>query len=152
MASKKPRYRFFDFLKKTRFRFLTGTRYPKEHYCILWFLLVAALFTTVSALSAVSPIWYTAYYVSGTVTSQAWGFQRFHGMRVAPSGLIPSDREKPIGSLAAGILALLTALQIKSLSWECLLYIGQLFRHDSACCPLASTVVRCQLVQVRVAP
>ena len=33
-------------------------------------------------------------------------------MSVAPSGLFPSDRERQIGSLVAGIWALLTALQI----------------------------------------
>ena len=40
--------------------------------------------------------------VSGTVTSQAKGLPRDHGIRVAPSGLFPSV-DKPIGSFTTGI-------------------------------------------------
>ena len=66
-------------------------------------LLVAALFAAApAALPAVSPMW-DAAYVSGTVTSQARGLPRFQGIRVASSGHFPSDRERPIGSLVAGI-------------------------------------------------
>ena len=58
-------------------------------------------------------------YVSGTVTSQASGLLRVHGTRVAPSGLLQSALESPIGgSLLAGICAFLTARQIRSLSCE----------------------------------
>ena len=66
---------------------------------VLYFavLVVAALFAAAPALPAVSPMW-DAAYVSGTVTSQARGFPRFQGIRVAPSGLFSSDRESPIGS------------------------------------------------------
>ena len=57
-----------------------------------------------------------AAYVSGTVTSQASGLPRVHGTRVAPSGLLPSALDSPMGSLLAGIYAFLTARQIRSLS------------------------------------
>ena len=93
-------------------------------------LLVAALFAAASTFSAVSSMWDVAY-VSGTVTFHARGFLFFQGMRDAPSGLFPSDSETPIDSLVAGILALFTAVQIKSLNWECLMCLGPLFRHGS---------------------
>ena len=91
------------------------------------------------AFSAVSPMW-DAANVSGTVTSHARGFPRFQGMRDAPSGLFPSDRERQIGSLVAGIWTLFTALQIRSLSWECLMCLWPLFWHDSPQSSLASTM------------
>ena len=102
-------------------------------------LFVAALFAAAPALSAVSQMW-DAEYISGTVTSHERGFPRFQGMRDAPSGLFPSDRERPIGSLLAGIWALFTALQIRSLSWDCLMCLWPLFRHDSPWSSLASTM------------
>ena len=92
------------------------------------FVCCSLLFPAAPALSAVSTRWDVAY-VSGTVTSHARGFPRFQGIKVAPSGLFPSIRERPIGSLVAGIWALLTALQIRSLSWECLACLGPLFRQ-----------------------
>ena len=52
----------------------------------------------------------------------------------------PSIRERPIGSLVAQISALLTALEIRSLIWECLVCLGPLFRQDRPWSPLASTI------------
>ena len=49
-----------------------------------------------------------AAYVSGTVTSQVSALLRVHGTRVAPSGLLPSALDSPMGSLLAGICAFLT--------------------------------------------
>ena len=46
-----------------------------------------------------------AAYVSGTVTSQASGLPRVHGTRVAPSGLLASALDSPMGSLLAEICA-----------------------------------------------
>ena len=92
------------------------------------------------ALCCLSKMRYAAY-VLGTVTSHARGFPRFQGIKVAPSGLFPSIRERSIGSLVGGIWALLTALQIRSLSLECLACLGPLFRHDRPWSPLASTIV-----------
>ena len=51
-------------------------------------------------------------YVSGTVTSQAKGLPLAQGIKVAPSGRLPSCMS-PTGSLTAGISARFTALQIR---------------------------------------
>ena len=110
-----------------------------QECCIFRFLLFAALFAAAPAFSAVSPMW-DAAYVSGTVTSHTRGFPRFQGMRDAPSGLFPSDRVRPIGSLVAAIWSLFTTLQIKSLIWECKMCFGSLFRHDGPLSPLALTM------------
>ena len=59
-----------------------------------------------------------AAYVSGTITSQASGLPRVHATRVAPSGLLPSALDSPMGSLLARICAFLTARQNRSLSCE----------------------------------
>ena len=50
--------------------------------------------------------------VSGTVTSQVKAFPLAQGISVAPSGRLPSDRDRLTGSFTADIWALLTALQI----------------------------------------
>ena len=44
-----------------------------------------------------------AAYVSATVTFQASGLSRVHETRVAPSGLLSSALDSPMGSLLAGI-------------------------------------------------
>ena len=77
--------------------------------------------------------------VSGTVTSQASGFTRDHGMSVAPSGRFPSVRDSPTGSLATGICARLMALHITSLSLACRCRLALLRLHDNPWSPLAST-------------
>ena len=50
--------------------------------------------------------------VSGTVTSQAVNFPLARGIKVAPSGRLPSLLRRPGGSLTAGICAPLTALRM----------------------------------------
>ena len=102
-------------------------------------LLVTTLFAAGSAFPAVSPMW-DAAYVSGTVTSHARGFPHLKGMRDAPSGLFPSDRERPIGSLESGGESSNSSHQIWSLNSERLMCLGSLFRHDSPWSPLASTI------------
>ena len=82
----------------------------------------AAWFAAVPASIEVLPTWERAK-VSATVTSHASAFSLAHGMSVAPSGLLPSARERPTGSLTAGICALLTALHMMSFrcAWKLLL-------------------------------
>jgi hypothetical protein len=79
------------------------------------FLLVAA---DSAAAPAAHDVWlrWDAAYVSGTVTSQTRGFPCDHGRSVTPSGRFPSERDKPRGSLEAGICALLMDLHMMSLS------------------------------------
>ena len=78
-----------------------------------------------AAVSAVAPAEFTvawicdAAYVSGTVASHAKGLPRDQGSSVAPSGLLPSLLDNPIGSLLAGICVFFTALHMRSLSDEC---------------------------------
>ena len=72
-------------------------------------------------------------YASRTVTSQASGLPRVHGTRVAPSGLLPSALDSPMGSLLAGICASLTAV-----SDGC--ETDPILRQANPCRPLASTV------------
>ena len=67
--------------------------------------------------------------------------EAFQGVKVAQSSLLPSIRERLIGFLEAGIWALLTALQIRSLSWECRVCLGPFFWPDRPWSPLASTIV-----------
>ena len=57
---------------------------------------------------------YELAYVSAIVMSHASGLSQVHGMRVAPLGLFPSDRDRPTGSFTDGYCALFTALQIIS--------------------------------------
>ena len=61
-----------------------------------------ALVAAAPAHSAVSTMWEAAY-VSVTVTSQASGLPRTHGISVAPSGRFPPVPDRTIGSLVAGI-------------------------------------------------
>ena len=59
---------------------------------------------------------YEAASVSATVTSHMSALPWHQGTRVIPSGLFPSDRAKPDGSLQAGICAEFNARQTMSLS------------------------------------
>ena len=52
-----------------------------------------------------------------------------------------SDPDRPTGSFAAGIWALLTAFQIISLRLECHWCVAVLFRQERPCSPLATTVL-----------
>ena len=83
--------------------------FPRLH---LARLLIAALSAAALACMAVSCMCESAY-VSGTVTSQAEGLSLAQGIKVAPSGRLPSCMN-PSGSLTAGISARFTALQIRS--------------------------------------
>ena len=53
-------------------------------------------------------------YVSATVMSHASGLPLVQVMRLDPSGLLPSDRDRSTGSFKAGYCALFTTLQIIS--------------------------------------
>ena len=75
------------------------------------------------------------------MTSHASGLPHVQGMSVAPSGLFPSVRDKPTGSLVARIWAFLMALHIRSFSCEWGMFRGPLFLQDRPCNPLASTWV-----------
>ena len=65
------------------------------------FLAMAALSAAAPACTEVLSRWNCAY-VSGTVASQAIGFPRAQGIKVAPSGRLASSRDRPTGSLKAG--------------------------------------------------
>ena len=98
----------------------------------------AAWFAADPASIEVSPTWERAK-VSATVTSHASAVPLAHGMSVAPSGLLPSARMRPTGSLTAGICALLTTLHMMSFKCACLICLAALFRQDRPWSPLAST-------------
>ena len=86
-------------------------------------------------LSSNSHIWAYDYYI----WSQAKGLPLAQGIKVAPSGRLPSCMS-PTGSLTAGISAGFTALQIRSFIWLWRWCLGALFRHARPCRPRASTV------------
>ena len=65
-----------------------------------------------SLVAELSP--YELAYVSATIMSHASGSPLVHGMRVAPSSLLPSDRDRPTGSFTDGYCTIFTALQIIS--------------------------------------
>ena len=73
-------------------------------------LLQAARSAAAASLVAVLST-YELAYVSATVMSHASGLPLVHGMRVDPSGLLPSNRDRPTGSFTDGYCALFTALQ-----------------------------------------
>ena len=89
----------------------------------LFILFAAALVAATPAHSAVSTMWEAAY-VSVTLTSQASGLPRTHGINVAPSGRFPSLHDRFIGSWFAGIWAFFTAHQMKSFNCECRVCLG----------------------------
>ena len=106
----------------------------------LFILFVAALMAAAPAHSVVSTMWEAAY-VSVTVTSQASGLPRTHGISVAPSGRFPSVRDRPIGSLVARMWPFVTARQMRSFNWECRMCLGELFLQERPFNPLASTAL-----------
>jgi len=61
------------------------------------------------------------------------------GMRVSPSGLLPSDLRRPDGSLAAGMLAADSDRQMRSFSPWCGADRPVSPLHERPCWPLAST-------------
>ena len=58
---------------------------------------------------------------------------------VSPSGLFPSERDNPAGSVVVGILACTRDLFTISLIWACLEYLPVCLLQDRPCLPLAST-------------
>ena len=74
------------------------------------------------------------------VMFHASGLPLVHGICVAPSGLLPSDLDKPTDSLTAGYCAFFTDLQMISFIWACRICLGALFLHDKPCRPCASTI------------
>ena len=80
----------------------------------LQIFLLAAFSAALPGHSAVS-VKYDGARVSATVTSQVRHLPDCHGMSVRPSGSLPSDLNKPDGSLMAGILAFVRARHTKSL-------------------------------------
>ena len=81
-------------------------------YEVSWIYLVALREAAFSAaepgLEAESDM-YESAVVQATVTSQVNGFPSCQGMRVRPSGLFPSVRDRPDGSSIAGIPAEISA-------------------------------------------
>ena len=66
----------------------------------------------------------------GHVKSQTAHLPRSQGTTVAPSGLLPSVRERPGGSRRAGIAADVKAQWIIELTAECRKCLPSLFLHD----------------------
>ena len=119
----------------------TGTKWCvllRQEY--LFILFAATLVAAAPAYSAVSTMWEAAQ-VSVTVTSQASGLRRTHGISVAPSGRIPSVRDRPIGSLVAGMWVFFTARQIMSFNCEWRMCLREPFLQERPWSPLASTAV-----------
>ena len=84
---------------------------------VKWWVLESYVYLTVlleAARSAAAASFVAALstYVLATVMSHASGLPLVHGMRVAPSGLLPSDRDRPTDSLTDGYCVLFTALKI----------------------------------------
>ena len=107
--------------------------------CVFYWVFAAALSAAAVALVDVSPMHGLAN-VSGMVLSHASGLPLVHGICVAPSGLLPSDLDKPTGSSTAGYCAFFTDLQMISFIWACRICLGALLLHDKPCRPCASTI------------
>ena len=80
--------------------------------CVLDRLEASRSATAASLVAVLST--YELAYVSETVMFHASGLPLVQGMRVAPPGLLPSDRNRATGSFTDGYCALFTALQIIS--------------------------------------
>ena len=106
----------------------------------LFILFTAALVAPAPPHSAVSTLWEVAY-VSVMVTSQWSGLPCTHGISVALSGRFLSIRDRPIGSLVAGIWAFFTAYRWRSFNCEWRMCLGELFLQERSWSPLASTAV-----------
>ena len=102
-------------------------------------LFAAALSAAAVALVDVSPM-YELAIVSDMVICHTSGLPLVHGICVAPSGLLPSDLDKPTDSLTAGYCAFFIDLQMISFIWACWICLGALFLHDKPCSPCASTI------------
>jgi len=99
---------------------------------------VAAISAAAPALRAVE-LTYEAACVCATVTSQVRGFPDCHGTKVSPSGRLPSDLNKPTGSLVAGMPADTKALVTTSFGVWCLAMRPGASLHVKPWSPRAST-------------
>src|SRR5688572_13787395 len=106
----------------------------------LFFFLVAAISAAPPAATAVSTK-YDGANVSIIVTSQIRERPLFHGIRVWPSGLFPSRRVRPAGSLIDGVPALMRLHSTISLIKECLACLPKPNVQAKPCDPLAETIV-----------
>ena len=77
--------------------------------------------------------------MSTTVASHNKGRPPLHGIRVCPSGLLPSDLVRPDGSLTAGMPARLRLRWMRSLMLLCLACRPNPNEHDNPCVPLDET-------------
>ena len=68
------------------------------------------------------------------IASRPWDLRRTVWL------LLPSDLDKPTGSMTAGYGAFFTDLQMISFIWACRICLGALFLHDKPCRPCASTI------------
>ena len=68
-------------------------------------------------------------------------FPADQGTRVRPSGRLPSERERPVGSMVDGILALTRARWIRLLIVACLVSLLEPRLHDKPCVPWLLTKV-----------
>ena len=75
------------------------------------------------------------------MTTQAKHFSCFQGIKVTPSGRLPSFLSRSTGSFDAGIMARLVPRQMTSLTALCLETRPALLRHDSPCVPRHSTIL-----------
>ena len=69
-------------------------------------------------------------YVCVCVCVCTSGLPLVHGICVAPSGLLPSDLDKPTGSLTSGYCTFFIDLQMISFIWACRICLGTFFLHD----------------------
>ena len=108
--------------------------------------LVAAVSAALLAFADVR--WrYESATVLVTVTFHVRLFTRCYGMRVSPSGRFPSMRDSPGGSRTDGVLAIVSARCMMSLSWWCRMsWVDGVSMdrpaprlHERPCVPLAST-------------
>ena len=90
-----------------------GVKWVLESSVYLAVLLEAARSAVGASLVGVS-LTYEMEYVSATVISHASGLPLLQDMRVAPSGLLPSDREGPTGSFTDEYCYLFTDFQLLS--------------------------------------
>src|SRR5678816_842629 len=119
----------------------TGTKvylFSSSEY--LTCFLAAAISAAPPPAAAVSEM-YEAATVSTTVASIVRSVEPLHGIRVCPSGLLPSDLVRPDGSLTSGMPALLRLRCMRSLILLCLACRPNPSEHDNPCVPLEETAV-----------
>src|SRR5688572_1606880 len=101
--------------------------------------LKAAISAAAPALMAVAET-YDAAKVSITVTSQTRLLPTRHGIKVRPSGLLPSERTRPGGSFTAGKPAFMRLRHMMSFIAPCLAILPKPRGQDNPWLPLTLTV------------